>query len=495
MLSIASAQKLTVESMKAAPYDISASQYERKDLNQQPCALVKVQLAGIGAEFEGNVIGKSEYKTGEYWVYMSEQSYMLTVKHPNFVPLAVNFRDYGIKGVEQKVTYVLTLNIPQAGAQPLDDGMRYLLMSVEPANATVYVNDQLQQVQNGTLTMLLPMGEYSYRVEAPAYEPKSGMFNIGNEKLSLPVKLQSNMATLSVSTATNGTQIYINDQLRGTSSWSGQLPAGTYRVEGRLTGYRNYRQNITLSQRASQQVNIPELQAITGAINVNYQPANAEIWIDGKKAGNSPDIFRGIVVGSHNVEIRANGYSAHKEQIVVKEGVAVTLSGNLTKVSETISHNEFTAKQMIDNALGFLPISEFKNKTLKETFSYVSETYPNYKAEYNDTGRNIHIYVSSKGSYTPRFHDLGLDYVFVYWDSKFKEITSFEYNFMMSNNASNIMDILVKELNQLGCNMKFVGSDGYSSSIYKGKLDERNIIVKLDKTYRKFLSLEIKYWE
>ena len=36
MLSIASAQKLTVESMKAAPYDISASQYERKDLNQQP---------------------------------------------------------------------------------------------------------------------------------------------------------------------------------------------------------------------------------------------------------------------------------------------------------------------------------------------------------------------------------------------------------------------------------------------------------------------------
>ena len=147
------------------------------------------------------------------------------------------------------------------------------------------------------------MGEYSYRVEAPAYEPKSGMFNIGNEKLSLPVKLQSNMATLSVSTATNGTQIYINDQLRGTSFWSGQLPAGTYRVEGRLTGYRNYRQNITLSQRASQQVNIPELQAITGAINVNYQPANAEIWIDGKEAGNSPDIFRGIVVGSHRMEI------------------------------------------------------------------------------------------------------------------------------------------------------------------------------------------------
>lgn len=350
----AQAQKLTVESMKAAPYDISASQYERKDLNQQSCALVKVQLAGIGAEFEGNVIGKSEYKTGEYWVYMSEQSYMLTVKHPNFVPLAVNFRDYGIKGVEQKVTYVLTLNIPQAGAQPLDDGMRYLLMSVEPANATVYVNDQLQQVQNGTLTMLLPMGEYSYRVEAPAYETQSGTFTVGNEKVTLPIKLKSTMATLSVSTATNGTQIYINDQLRGTSFWSGQLPAGTYRVEGRLTGYRNYRQNITLSQRASQQVNIPELQAITGVINVNYQPANAEIWIDGKKAGNSPDIFRGIVVGSHRMEIRMNGYETKSLSITVEEGKTLSVSGSLTAktLPSATTNTQVTSNQNGNTSVG-----------------------------------------------------------------------------------------------------------------------------------------------
>ena len=79
------AQKLMVESMKRVPMGLSASQYERKNLAGKSCALVKVQLAATGAQLEGNVIGKPEYKTGEYWVYMTEGSYMLTVKHPSSV--------------------------------------------------------------------------------------------------------------------------------------------------------------------------------------------------------------------------------------------------------------------------------------------------------------------------------------------------------------------------------------------------------------------------
>ena len=38
------AQKLTVESMVMAGNDISASKYERKDLNGTACALLKVML-------------------------------------------------------------------------------------------------------------------------------------------------------------------------------------------------------------------------------------------------------------------------------------------------------------------------------------------------------------------------------------------------------------------------------------------------------------------
>ena len=98
------AQKLTVESFVAAPLDLSASTEQRLDLNKQPCALVKVQLTAAGAEFGGSVIGDVVRKTSEYWVYMSQGSYQLKIRVPNFLPLTLNFRDYGIQRVEPKTT-------------------------------------------------------------------------------------------------------------------------------------------------------------------------------------------------------------------------------------------------------------------------------------------------------------------------------------------------------------------------------------------------------
>ena len=323
------AQQLTIAAIESLPMDLSASTYLRPDANGDPCALVKVQLSTAGAQFEGNVVGQVDYKTGEYWVYMTAGSYMLKVKHPSFVPLSVNFRDYGINKLQGKATYQLTLLMPQMSNMNVDDGMRYLAMTVEPASATVYIDNQPQLLQNGVLSMLLPMGQHQYRVESPAYETKNGTFTIGDETLQLPVRLESVMAQLTVSSDTPGTQIYINDQLRGTSSWTGSLPAGTYRVEGRLQGYRHHRQNIILAQRDRQQVTIPALQAITGNLNVNCQPLNAEVYLDGQLLGKSPSVYRNVMVGSHNVELRASGYTSKQELITIEKGKTAMLSGTL----------------------------------------------------------------------------------------------------------------------------------------------------------------------
>jgi formylglycine-generating enzyme required for sulfatase activity len=82
-------------------------------------------------------------------------------------------------------------------------------------------------------------------------------------------------------------------------------------------------------------VSIPALQAIVGNLNVNYQPTNAEVWIDGRKAGTSPDVFRNITVGSHNVELRAAGYASKQERVTVVEGKTAMLSGALERQQST----------------------------------------------------------------------------------------------------------------------------------------------------------------
>ena len=326
------AQKLTVEGMTASSVDLSASQFERKDLAGQVCGMVKVQLAAAGAQFEGNVIGTPEYKTGEYWVYMSPGSYMLNIKHPQFVPLNVNFRDYGVQGIQSKVTYLLTLVMPQIG-QAVDDGMRYLAMTVEPKNAVVMIDNQLQTATNGQIKVRLSKGVHQYSVMASGYATKKGDVTLDEGTARLDINLESVKASLTVNCATSGAEILVNGESQGRAPWKGMLQAANYELEARLTGYRSNKQSISLKESENRIVDIPALQAITGNLDVNFDPIDAEVRIDGKRVGQSPNIFRNLLIGRHEVELSKNGYQTKKEIVEIKEGQTSQLSGNLKQMN------------------------------------------------------------------------------------------------------------------------------------------------------------------
>ena len=106
----ASAQKLTVESFTLAATDISAQTQQRKDLNDEPCALVKVQFVGDILDVEGNVIQPLAKKGNETWVYLTHGSRQMQVTAKNYLPLMIKFADYGVASVEKNRTYVLVLS-------------------------------------------------------------------------------------------------------------------------------------------------------------------------------------------------------------------------------------------------------------------------------------------------------------------------------------------------------------------------------------------------
>ena len=170
------AQELTVKSFSVAQGDLSASTQPRNDRNGDPCGLIKVQLASPGAVFEGNILGNTDFKTGEYWVYMSKGSYMLQVKHPSCLPLAVNFRDYGIRGVEPKTTYTLTLLLPQAGEKT--GQLQKLIINYTPANAMVVIDGKSYSGNGHVETEPLPLGEHRYMIVAQGYIASEGTVGI-----------------------------------------------------------------------------------------------------------------------------------------------------------------------------------------------------------------------------------------------------------------------------------------------------------------------------
>lgn len=102
------AQELKVEPLKKLDRDLYARTNERLDLNDVPCAVVKVSVANADEyTFEGNIIGEVIYHKGEAIIYMTDRSRNLTIKSGKFGTIQYEFPER----LERQVTYRLTLKL------------------------------------------------------------------------------------------------------------------------------------------------------------------------------------------------------------------------------------------------------------------------------------------------------------------------------------------------------------------------------------------------
>ena len=331
-ISSALAQELTVKSFKMAEGDLTAQTQPRKDLNDRNCALIKVGIALDGVKFDGSIMGEPVQKLGEYWVYMPKGVSMLQVLHKNYTPLMVNFYDYGVGKVESGMTYILTLSKPSGSTEPVDAGGNFYALTVNPKNAVVTIDGNQQTVStDGEYSAMLPYGSHTYKVEAGGYISKSGSFTISSSDMTpINVSLVSAMASVSVTCPTPAVSLYVDKKSVGVAPWSGSLKEGMHLIEAKKEGYRSQQRTINLTQQQKLDVAFNELAAIQGNLSVNYKPFGADVYVDGKKVGQSPRVFNGLLVGNHKVEIKKDGYGKDSKTVNILEGQTATLAGVLT---------------------------------------------------------------------------------------------------------------------------------------------------------------------
>ena len=206
-ISSALAQKITVESFKLAPNDLTAQTQPRKDLNNSNCALIKVGIALDGVKFDGSIMGEPVQKLGEYWVYMPKGVSMLQVLHKNYTPLMINFYDYGIGKVESGATYVLTLKKPNTITERQTQKLR---IKYSPTSASVLVDNKFVKGTNGIAETTLTVGQHSYIVACDGYESEEGTVKL---KASAPSTIQ--ISLLKESIVDNGISENNNQHIEG----------------------------------------------------------------------------------------------------------------------------------------------------------------------------------------------------------------------------------------------------------------------------------------
>lgn len=332
---VAHAQGIAVSSFTLNESDLTANQQGTMvfDQNGNKCALIRIQTTQKGFSFDVGSLGITKVddnKTGEIWVYVPAGVRKIDIRHPQLGSMLGYVFPVSITAARTYVMQLTTGTVHTVVEQ--DDGKTYLALTVTPANAVVLVDGILRQLDaDGCLSLRLARGEHSYSVQAPGYASQSGTVTLGMQKLNKRIALESVMAGVTVGCATPGATLYVNDEMKGTGSWSGALAPGEYLLEARKEGYYAQKQPLTLGEKENKTITLPALTARVGSLDVNYTPQDAEVYIDGQKVGTSPDVFRNLLIGTHKVELRKDGYANKSLTVTIEEGQTASLSGALEK--------------------------------------------------------------------------------------------------------------------------------------------------------------------
>ena len=253
-------QEMKVKSFTHLERDLFARTHERLDLNDEPCAVVRVSVPQVESfEFEGNVIGEPEYHSGEAIVWMTSGSRNITVKSNNFGTLRFEFPQRLEKSAVYELTILVENNITDQG----------LLMNYTPTEAKIYIDDELQtEAEDGFLSTVLPIGEHKYRVECPRYQTEHGVLHIIPERPStVDVTLQpsNDYAFLQVNTNKDGAKVYVDDEFVGYTPYrSDTITSGKHQVRVERNKYRTQ----------TREVNIPYMRTKQLDFNLKKQKFN-----------------------------------------------------------------------------------------------------------------------------------------------------------------------------------------------------------------------------
>ena len=177
-------------------------------------------------------------------------------------------------------------------------------------------------------------GTHTLKVVKPMYHTLETTIEISdNQEFTYTPALLGDYATVTVNAGAN-CDIYVNDELKGASPWSGKLASGTYIIEARKEGYRSsiITQEITASS-MMQNFRLEAPTPILGTINIMSNPAFAEVYIDDKLVGETPLMYD-LAASTHEVVVQMKGYRKFIQNVTIAENEILDLNITLPEGSD-----------------------------------------------------------------------------------------------------------------------------------------------------------------
>lgn len=362
--------------------NINPDQNYQYDDNELPFAVIKVRTENINnkqrreLKFSGNAgtFIMLEYKDGEVWVYLTAQyAEYIKISHPD-----LSSTEFTLPfDLSPKHGYELTL---VNKSNPIVNGWASLTIKTKPEiGANIMLNGRAIDEITPHTNSMIPSGKYEITVTKERYKTVTELVDIndGDTKV-VEIAMLLDVAIITLM-ADNWTEIYINGEYKGKGNWSGELYSGNYNVVCKKRYHKDLQQTIIVEGGVPKKYEFKP-EPIYGIINVDSEPSDATIIIDGKKYGVTPATINNIMIGRHELRLDKNGYGIITKTFTLEENNPVNIKESLPDGQEiTITTGNTSAEVYIDSEpIGKSPVTKvlsFGRHTITAYTDNKSATY------------------------------------------------------------------------------------------------------------------------
>ena len=183
-------------------------------------------------------------------------------------------------------------------------------------------------------------GAHQVKVIKPLYKPYEQQVNVpDNETTSLTVALEPNFAHVTL-VADAESEIWVDEKLCGKGECALDLELGEYTVEVKRPSHRTASEVIAVSNVEACTIQLPLPTPICCILDMSSTPSNATVYIDGVEMGHTPLILDNILIGSHQVTFKNEGYKLYVKTVMLDNKADNVLSVTL---DEAPSSDVYTA--------------------------------------------------------------------------------------------------------------------------------------------------------
>ena len=229
----------------------------------------------------------------------------------------------------------------------------------EPAGAKLVVDGEERGVT--PLTTQILAGNHPVELKLEGFKSWTTDVQVkANEPLNLgPIQLGLPDGRLVLRSEPSGASVSVGGVYRGQTPVSLELrPDISQSVVLTLPGYEAATREVSLTAGENRTLSVP-LAGVFGEVTVQAQPADAEVFVNGKSVGAANQKLR-LVATTQDIEIRKTGFVTYKASITPRPGVSQKIETTLlTPTQAKMAATPANIRSKADQALKLMPVGSF----------------------------------------------------------------------------------------------------------------------------------------